>query len=128
MKKICLLLVILLITSVFSGCIGQKQPAELNNTSTRSYNNTQTGHSSVWSMLFWSSIWNKHITPRIQTAKSYVSPDIATKTNSPDPLKKVDAKDPIDTANKNSVGQDSGNKPKPKVKMTSTRIKRSGRR
>lgn len=128
MKKICLLLVMLLITSVFSGCIGQEQLTEVNNTSTPSYNSTQNGHSSFWSMLFWSSLWNKHITPRIKTAKSYVSPDTKTKTDSLDPLKKVDAKDPINTANKNSVSQDAGNKPKPKVKITSTRIKRSGRR
>ena len=43
MKKICFLLVMLLITSGFSGCIGQEQPAEDNNTSTASLIIARTG-------------------------------------------------------------------------------------
>jgi len=128
MKKICFLLVLLLITSVFSGCIGQKQPEKVNNTSTDSYNSNQSGHSGILSMLFWSSLWNRHVTPNIQAAKSYVTPNTATKTDAPAPSKKVDAKDPTDTTNKNSVSTDAGNKPKPKVKTSTTRIRRSGRR
>ena len=127
MKKICFLLVLLLITSVFSGCIGQEKPVETNNTSTASYNN-QNGHSSFWSFLFWSSLWNRHVTPSIQNAKSYITPNTAAKTDAPDPSKKVDAKDPTDTTNKNSVSPDTGNKPKPKVKTAAPRIRRSGRR
>ena len=118
----------LLITSGFSGCIGQEQPAKDNNTSTPSYNSSQNGHSGFWSMLFWSSLWNRHVTPNIQAAKSYITPNTATKTDASDPSKKVDAKDPTDTANKNSVSPDTGNKPKPKVKTTTKRIRRSGRR
>ncbi len=79
-------------------------------------------------MLFWSSLWNRHVTPNIQAAKSYINPNTATKTDASDPSKKVDAKDPTDTKNKNSVSPDTGNKPKPKVKTTTTRIKRSRRR
>ena len=128
MKKICFLLVMLLITSGFSGCIGQEQPAKDNNTSTPSFNSSQNGHSGFWSMLFWSSLWNRHITRNIQAAKSYITPKTATKTDASDPSKKVDAKDPTDTANKNSVSPDAENKPKPKVKTTTKRIRRSGRR
>ena len=128
MKKICFLLVMLLITSGFSGCIGQEQPAKDNNTSTPSFNNSQNGHSGFWSMLFWSSLWNRHVTRNLQAAKSYITPNTATKTDASDPSKKVDAKDPTDTANKNSVIQDAENKPKPKVKTTTKRIRRSGRR
>ncbi len=127
MKKICFMLVLLLITSVFSGCVGQEKPVETNNTSTASYNN-QNGHSSFWSFLFWSSLWNRHVTPRIQNAKSYITPNAAAKTDASDPSKKVDAKDPTDTTNKNSVSPDTGNKPKPKVKTAAPRIRRSGRR
>jgi hypothetical protein len=127
MKKIVFLLVLLLITSAFSGCIGQEKPTEANNNSTASYNN-QNGHSSFWSFLFWSSLWNRHITPSIQNAKSYITPNTATKTDASDPSKKVDAKDPADTANKNSVSPDTGNKPKTKVKTATPRIRRSGRR
>ena len=128
MKKICLLLVMVLITSGFSGCIGQEQSAQDNNTSTPSYNSNQNGHSGFWSMVFWSSLWNRHVTPNIQAAKSYINPNTATKTDAYDPSKKVDAKDPTDTKNKNSVSPDTGNKPKPKTKTTTTRIKRSRRR
>lgn len=130
MKKICFLLVLLLITSVFSGCVGQEKPVETNetnNTSKASYNN-QNGHSSFWSFLFWSSLWNRHVTPSIQNAKSYITPNTAAKTDSSDPSKKVDAKDPTDTTNKNSVSPDAANKPKPKVKTAAPRIRRSGRR
>ena len=102
MKKIYLLLVIVLITSGFSGCIGQEQSAQDNNTSTPSYNNNQTEHSGFWSMLFWSSLWNRHVTPNIQAAKSYINPNTATKTDAFDPSKKVDAKDPTNTKNKNN--------------------------
>ncbi len=126
-KKICLLLVMLLITNVFSGCIGQEQPSQDNNTSTPSYNNTQNGHSSFWSMMFWSSLWSRHVTPGIRAAKSRLTPNSATKTDASDLSKKVDAKDPTDTTNKNSVSQDTGNKQKPKVKTT-PRIRRSRRR
>ncbi len=128
MKKICFLLVMLLITSGFSGCVGQEQPAKVNNTSTASYNNHQSGYSGILSMLFWSSLWNRHATPNIQAAKSYITPNTATKTDASAPSKKVDAKDPTDTTDKNSVSQDSKNRPKPKVKTTTTRIRRSGRR
>jgi hypothetical protein len=128
MKKICFLFVMLLITSGLSGCIGQEQPEKVNNTSTSSYNNHQSGYSGILSMLFWSSLWNRHVTPNIQAAKSYITPKTATKTDAADPSKKVDAKDPIDTTNKNSVSPDTGNKPKPKIKTTTTRIRRSGRR
>jgi hypothetical protein len=127
MKKIVFLLVLFLITSAFSGCIGQEKPTEANNNSTASYNN-QNGHSSFWSFLFWSSLWNRHVTPSIQAAKSYITSNTATKTDAPDPSKKVDAKDPTDTTNKNSVSPDTGNKPKPKVKTAAPRIRRSGRR
>jgi hypothetical protein len=128
MKKISFLLVMLLITSVFSGCIGQEQPVQNNNTTTPSYNSSQSGHPSFWSMLFWSSLWNRHVTPNIQAAKSYMTPNTATKTDASDLSKKVDAKDPTDTTNKKSVSPDTGSKPKPKVKTTTTRIRRSGRR
>lgn len=117
----------LLITSGFSGCIGQEQTAQDNNTSTPSYN-SQSGHPSFWSMLFWSSLWNKYMTPNLRAAKSYVTPDPATKTDASDLSKKVDAKDPTDITNKNSLSPDTGSKPKPKVKTTTTRIRRSGRR
>lgn len=127
MKKICFLLVLLLITSAFSGCIGQEQTAKDNNTSTTSYNR-QSGHSSFWSMLFWSSLLKRYVTPNIQAAKSYIAPNTATKTDASDPSKNVDAKDPTDTTNKNSVSQDTGNKPKPKVRAATPRIRRSGRR
>lgn len=127
MKKICFLLVMLLITSGLSGCIGQEQPAKVNNTSTDSYNK-QSGHSGFWSMLFWSSLWNRHVAPNIQAAKSYITPKTATKTDASAPSKKIDAKDPTDTTNKNSVSSDIGSKPKPKVKTSTTRIRRSGRR
>lgn len=79
-------------------------------------------------MLFWSSLWHRHVTPNIQSAKSYITPYTATKTDASDLSKKVDAKDPTDTENKNSISQDAGSKPKPKVKTTTTRIRRSGRR
>ncbi len=128
MKKICLLLVMLLITSVFSGCIGQEQNSEVNNTTTPSYNSTQNRHPSFWSMMFWSSLWSRYITPGIQAAKYRTTPDAATKKDASTPSKKVDAKDPTETANKKSVSPDSGNKPKPRVKTTTTRIRRSGRR
>ncbi len=128
MKKISLLLIMLLITSIFSGCIGQEKPTEDNNTSTPSYNSVQNGHPSFWSMLFWSSLWNKYMTPNLRAAKSYVTPDPATKTDASDLSKKVDAKDPTDTINKNSVSQDAGNKPKPKIKTAAPRIRRSGGR
>lgn len=118
----------LLIISGFSGCIGQEQPAKDNNTSTPSYNNNQSAHPSFWSMLFWSSLWNRHITPNLQAAKSYMTPNTAQKTDASDISKKVDAKDPTDTTNKNTVSQDAGGKSKPKVKTSSTRIRRSGRR
>lgn len=127
MKKISLLLIMLLITSGFSGCIGQEQTAQDNNTSTPSYN-SQSGHPSFWSMLFWSSLWNKYMTPNLRAAKSYVTPDPATKTDASALSKKVDAKDPTDITNKNSLSPDTGSKPKPKVKTTTTRIRRSGRR
>jgi len=127
MKKICFLLVMLLITSGLSGCIGQEQPAKVNNTSTYSYNK-QSGHSGFWSMLFWSSLWNRHVAPNIQAAKSYITPKTATKTDASAPSKKIDAKDPTDTTNKNSISSDAGSKPKPKVKTSTTRIRRSGRR
>ena len=128
MKKLGFLLIMLLITSGFSGCIGQEQPAEFNNTSTPSYNSSQSGHPSFLSMLFWSSLWHRHVTPNIQSAKSYITPDTATKTDASDLSKKIDAKDPTDTKNKNSMNPDAGSKPKPKVKTTTTRIRRSGRR
>jgi len=127
MKKICFLLVMLLITSGLSGCIGQEQPAKVNNTSTDSYNK-RSGHSGFWSMLFWSSLWNRHVAPNIQAAKSYITPKTATKTDASAPSKKIDAKDPTDTTNKNSISSDAGSKPKPKVKTSTTRIRRSGRR
>jgi hypothetical protein len=127
MRKIGFILVLLLITSVFSGCIGQEKPAETNNTSTASYNNQNT-HSGFWSMLFWSSLWNRHVTPSIQAAKSYITPNTATKTDAPNPSKNVDAKDPTDTKNKNSISPDAGNKPKPKVRTATPRIRRIGRR
>jgi hypothetical protein len=127
MKKICFLLVMLLITSGLSGCIGQEQPAKVNNTSTDSYNK-QSGHSGFLSMLFWSSLWNRHVIPNIQAAKSYITPNTATKTDASAPSKKVDAKDPTDTTNKNSVSSDIGSKPKPKVKSATTQFRRSGRR
>ena len=146
MKKIGFLLVVILITSGFSGCIGQKQPSlQDNNITTPSYNNSQSGHHSFWSMLFWSSLWNRHVAPSIQTAKTYMTPDAAKKTDASDLSKKVDAKDPADTINsdlskkvdaknpadtikKDSVSPDTGSKSKPKVKTTTTRIRRSGRR
>jgi hypothetical protein len=124
MKKIRFLLVLLLITSAFSGCIGQEKPVETNNTSTASYIN-QSGHSGFWSMLFWSSLWNRHITPNIQAAKSYITPNTATKTDAPDNIKKFDAKEPTDTVNKNSMSQDTGNKQK--IRTVTPRIRRSGR-
>jgi hypothetical protein len=127
MKKISFLLVVLLVTSGFSGCIGQEKHAEDNNTSTPSYN-SQSGHPSFWSMLFWSSLWNRHVTPNIRAAKSYITPDPETKTDASAPTKKVDAKDPTDTTNKNSVSQDTGSNSKPKVKTTTKRIGRSRRR
>ncbi|MGB9940636.1 hypothetical protein [Methanosarcina sp.] len=135
MKKISLislLLVMLLITSGLSGCIGQEKPVEDNNTSTPSYNSTtQSGHPSFLSMLFWSSLWNRHVTSNFRAAKAYVTPDPATKTDASDLSRKVDAKDPTDTTgttNKNSLIQDTGNRPKTKVKTTTPRIRRSGRR
>jgi hypothetical protein len=79
-------------------------------------------------MLFWSSLWNRHVIPNIRAAKSYITPDTATKTDASDLSKKVDAKDPTDTRNKNSVSIDAGSKSKPKVKTMTTRIRRSGRR
>lgn len=128
MKKISFLLFVMLITSGFSGCIGQEQPVQDNNTTTPSYNSSQNGHHSFWSMLFWSSLWNRHVTPSIQTAKTYMTPDTAKKTDASDLSKKVDAKDPIDTTKKESVSSDTGSKSKTKVKTTTTRIRRSGRR
>jgi hypothetical protein len=129
MKKICFLLVMLLITSGFSGCIGQEQPpVQENNTSMASYNSAQNGHSSFWSMLFWSSLFNRFITPGIQSAKSYMTPDTATKKDASDLSKKVDAKDPTDTIKKDSVSPDTGSVSKPKVKTPTTRIRRTGRR
>ncbi len=129
MKKICFLLVMLLITSGFSGCIGQKQsPVQENNTSIASYNSAQSGHSSFWSMLFWSSLFNRYITPGIQSAKSYMTPDTATKKDASDFSKKVDAKDPTDTIKRDSVSPDARSNLKPKVKTTTTRIRRGGRR
>jgi hypothetical protein len=119
---------VLLVTSGFSGCIGQEKHAEDNNTSTPSYNSSQSGHPSFWSMLFWSSLWNRHVTPNIRAAKSYITPDPETKTDASAPTKKVDAKDPTDTTNKNSVSQDTGSNSKPKVKTTTKRIGRSRRR
>jgi hypothetical protein len=68
------------------------------------------------------------MTPNLRAAKSYVTPDSATKTDASDLSKKVDAKDPTDITNKNSLNPDTGSKPKPKVKTTTTRIRRSGRR
>ena len=129
MKKISFLLVVMLITSGFSGCIGQEQTAQdNNNTTTPSYNSSQSGHPSFWSMLFWSNLINRYITPGIQTAKTYMTPDTTKKTDAPDISKKVDAKDPTDTTKKDSISPDTGSKSKPKVKATTTRIKRSGRR
>lgn len=129
MKKIGFLLVVVLITSGFSGCIGQKQPSlQDNNITTPSYNNSQSGHHSFWSMLFWSSLWNRHVAPNIQAAKTYMTPDAAKKTDASDLSKKVDAKDPADTIKKDSVSPETGSKSKPKVKTTTTRIRRSGRR
>jgi hypothetical protein len=128
MKKISFLLVLLLITSGFSGCIGREQPLQDNNTTTPSYNNSQTGHHSFWSMLFWSSLWNRHVTPSIQAAKSYMTPDTATKKDAHDLSKKVDVKDPTDAIKKDSVSPDARDKSKTKVKTTTTRIKRSRRR
>lgn len=128
MKKISFLLVVLLITSGFSGCIGQEQPLQDNNTSTPSYNSSQSGHHSFWSILFWSSLWNRHVTPNVKAAKSYITPDPETKTDAFDLSKKVDAKDPTDTTNKNSVSKDTGSKSKPTVKTTTKRIGRSRRR
>lgn len=119
----------LLITSGFSGCIGQKQPpVQENNTSTASYNSAQNGHSSFWSMLFWSSLFNRFIAPNFRAAKSYMTPDTATKKDAPDFAKKVDAKDPTDTIKKDLVSPDTGSVSKPKVKTPTTRIRRTGRR
>lgn len=132
MKKITFLLAAMLITSGLSGCIGQEQPVQDNNTTKPSYNNSinssQSGHHSFWSMLFWSSLWNRHVAPSIQTVKTYITPDTAKKTDAPDLSKKADAKDPTDTVKKDSVSPDTGSKSKPKVKTTTTRIRRSGRR
>lgn len=131
MKKITFLLAVMLITSGLSGCIEQEQPVQDNNTTKPSYNSinsSQSGHHSFWSMLFWSSLWNRHVAPSIQTVKTYMTPDTAKKTDAPDLSKKADAKDPTDTVKKNSVSPDTGSKSKPKVKTTTTRIRRSGRR
>lgn len=131
MKKITFLLAVMLITSGLSGCIGQEQPVQDNNTTKPSYNSinsSQSGHHSFWSMLFWSSLWNRHVAPSIQTVKTYITPDTAKKTDASDLSKKADAKDPTDTVKKNSVSPDTGSKSKPKVKTTTTRIRRSGRR
>lgn len=134
MKKtglISLLLIMLLISSGLSGCIGQEKPVEDNNTSTTSYNSAQNGHPSFWSMLFWSSLWHRHVTPNIRAAKSYVSPDFETKKDASSPYKRVDAKDPTDTAektDKKSLIPDTGSKPEPKIKTTTPRIRRGGRR
>jgi hypothetical protein len=128
MKKITFLLAVMLITSGLSGCIGQEQNVQDNNTTTPSYNSSQSGHHSFWSMLFWSSLWNRHVAPSIQTAKTYITPDTSKKTDASDLSKKVDAKDPTDTVKKDSVSPDTGSKSKPKVKTTTTRIRRSGRR
>jgi hypothetical protein len=131
MKKITFLLAVMLITSGLSGCIEQEQPVQDNNTTKPSYNSinsTQSGHHSFWSMLFWSSLWNRHVAPSIQTVKTYMTPDTAKKTDAPDLSKKADAKDPTDTVKKDSVSPDTGSKSKPKVKTTTTRIRRSGRR
>lgn len=129
MKKISLLLIMILITSSFSGCIGQKQPSiQDNNTTTPSYNSSQSGHHSFWSMLFWSNLLNRYLTPGIQTAKTYITPDTAKKTDASDLYKKVDAKDPTDTTKKDSISPETESKSKPKVKTTTTRIRRSGRR
>jgi len=131
MKKITFLLAVMLITSGLSGCIEQEQPVQDNNTTKPSYNSinsSQSGHHSFWSMLFWSSLWNRHVAPSIQTVKTYMTPDTAKKTDAPDLSKKADAKDPTDTVKKDSVSPDTGSKSKPKVKTTTTRIRRSGRR
>lgn len=128
MKKITFLLVVMLITSGLSGCIGQKKIVQDNNTTTPSYNSSQGGHYSFWSMLFWSSLWNRHVAPGIQTAKTYMTSDTAKKTDASDLSKKVDAKDPTDKTKKDSVSPDTESKSKPKVKTTTTRIRRSGRR
>lgn len=103
MKKtglISLLLIMLLINSGLSGCVGQEKSVEDNNTSIPSYNSTQSGHFGFWSMLFWSSPWHRHVTPNIRAAKSYISPDSETKTDVSSHYKKVDAKDPTDTTKK----------------------------
>lgn len=132
MKKtglISLLLIMLLISSGLSGCIGQEKPVEDNNTSTPSYNSTQGGHSGLLSMLFWSSLWHRHVTPNIRAAKSYIDPNPATKTDASSPYTKVDAKDPTDTTektDKKSLIPDTGSKPK--IKTTTPRIRRGGRR
>jgi hypothetical protein len=129
MKKISLIslsLVMLLITSGLSGCIGQEKPAEDNNTSTPSYNSSQNGHPGFWSMLFWSGLWHRHVTPNLRAAKSYITPDTATKTDASGLSKRVDAKDPADITNKNSLSQDKGDKPK--VKTSTPRVRRIGRR
>ena len=83
MKKICFLFVMLLITSGLSGYIGQEQPEKVNNTST-SIIITKAGIP-VLSMSVWSSLWNRHVTPNIQAAKSYITPKTATKTDFADP-------------------------------------------
>lgn len=131
MKKMSLLLIMLLISSGFSGCIGQEKPVQDNNSTTPSYNSTQNGHSGFWTMLFWSSLWHRHITPNIRAAKSYIAPDPVTKTDASSLYKRVDAKDPIDTAektDKRSIIPDAGSKSKPKIKTPTPRIRRGGRR
>ena len=124
MKKvglISLLLIMLLISSGFSGCIGQQKSAEDNNTSTPSYSDTQSGCPSLLSMMFWSSLWHRHVVPNIHAAKSYLNPDSSKRTD----------KNPTETAEKigkNSLIYDTGSKSKPKVKTTTPRIRRGGRR
>ncbi|AYK15922.1 MAG: hypothetical protein ACOX7X_05985 [Methanosarcina flavescens] len=134
MKKvglISLLLIMLLISSGFSGCIGQQKSAEDNNTSTPSYSDTQSGCPSLLSMMFWSSLWHRHVVPNIHAAKSYLNPDSSKRTDISNLNKNIDAKNPTETAEKigkNSLIYDTGSKSKPKVKTTTPRIRRGGRR
>lgn len=119
----------LLITSGFSGCIGQKHsPVKDNNITTPSYNSSQSGHNSFWSMLFWSNLLNRYFAQGVQSAKSYMTPDTASKKDASDLSKKVDAKDPTDAIKRDSVSPDTGSVSKPRVKTTTTRIRRTGRR
>ena len=126
MKKvglISLLLIMLLISSGFSGCIGQQKSAEDNNTSTLSYSDTQSGRPSLLSMMFWSSLWHRHVAPNIHAAKSYLNPDSSKRTDISNLNKNIDAKNPTETAEKigkNSLIYDTGSKSKPKDIITSS--------